>query len=71
VPLIAAGRAVENMADNLSPEEQQDRWLEEMKAVVKQQSFLMSAPAQPSSHFLAHLACSLPGPSPRLSHTAP
>ena len=53
--LIAAGRAVEKMADSLSPEEQQDRWLEEMKAVVKQQSFLMS-PAQPSSPFLAHLA---------------
>ncbi|KAJ1479796.1 putative vacuolar sorting protein [Baffinella frigidus] len=29
------------MAESLSPEEQQDRWLEEGKAVVKQQSFLM------------------------------
>ena len=31
-------------ADNLSPEEQQARWLEEGKAVVKQQAFLMFAP---------------------------
>jgi len=30
--------------DNLSPEEQQARWLEEGKAVVKQQAFLMFAP---------------------------
>eukprot|EP00287_Rhodomonas_sp_CCMP768_P006598 CAMPEP_0196741404 /NCGR_PEP_ID=MMETSP1091-20130531/39851_1 /TAXON_ID=302021 /ORGANISM="Rhodomonas sp., Strain CCMP768" /LENGTH=61 /DNA_ID=CAMNT_0042087085 /DNA_START=89 /DNA_END=270 /DNA_ORIENTATION=+ len=27
--------------DSLSPEEQQERWLEEGKAVVKQQAFLM------------------------------
>jgi hypothetical protein len=31
-------------ADNLSPEEQQARWLEEGKAVVKQQAFLMCVP---------------------------
>jgi vacuolar protein sorting-associated protein 35 len=29
------------MADDLSPEEQQERWLEEGKAVTKQQAFLM------------------------------
>ena len=42
-------------ADNLSPEEQQARWLEEGKAVVKQQAFLMFAPrpAAPANAMLA------------------
>ena len=38
-----AGRMSDN--PNMSPEQQQERWLEEGKAVVKQQAFLMCVPA--------------------------
>ncbi|MGB1591455.1 MAG: hypothetical protein ACPIOQ_01790 [Promethearchaeia archaeon] len=37
-----AGRMSDN--PNMSPEQQQERWLEEGKAVVKQQAFLMCVP---------------------------
>ena len=41
-----AGRMSDN--PNMSPEQQQERWLEEGKAVVKQQAFLMCVPVPPA-----------------------
>ena len=39
-------------AEALSPEEQQARWLDEGKAVVKQQAFLMFVPVASDKHFI-------------------
>ena len=45
------------MSGDISPEEQQARWLEEGKAVVKQQAFLMfsSLPLHPLCILCSHI----------------
>ena len=49
------------MSGDISPEEQQARWLEEGKAVVKQQAFLMSSslPLHPLCILCSHINASI------------